>query len=163
MKKILKLIPLFLVMALVGCNSSNNNVASEPTETQTEIAINITDVTNEIVSSGCFADQMAETTYIEMLLGIPETDYENAVLYAGGGATAERVVIFEATDNTGALNLKEKCQSHITEQIDAYASYLPAEVDKLNNAIIKTSGKYTLLCVANDYAKANEIINKYFN
>ena len=52
-------------------------------------------------------------------------------------------------------------RSRIQEQKESFESYIPKEVKKLDNAVIKRSGKYLAVCVA-DGKEAGEILSKYF-
>lgn len=151
-----------LTAALTACSSGGNN--GEASTTAAPVELNPTNIAQEIMASNVFEDALAEvdSSYSEMLMQITTDEYVSAIIYMGSGATAERLAIFETTDSTAAESLKEKCTTHITEQTAAYADYMPEEVDKLNNAIIKTNGKYVILCVAQDYEVANKVIGTYF-
>ncbi len=51
---------------------------------------------------------------------------------------------------------------HIKSQIHLYDLNDKIEkVNKLENAIIKTKGLYAILCVCDDYSKANNILKEY--
>lgn len=45
-------------------------------------------------------------------------------------------------------------------QKNLYASYNAEEAGRLDDAIIKSAGKYTVLCVCDDTDKANEILKE---
>lgn len=152
-----------MFMALTACSNNNGNSTQETTSFA-PVELNITEISQSILDSGVFADELSQvdSSYSEMLMNITKEEYVSAMIYMGSGATAERLILFEAADNTAAAALEEKCASHVKEQTEAYAGYLPAEVDKLEHAILKTSGKYVILCVAEDYSKAEEMIQELF-
>lgn len=159
-KHIVLLLMISLMTVFTACSSdnTNNNATSAPVE------LDITQIAQEIVDGNVFKDTLApiDSSYSEMLMKITTDEYVSAVIYMGSGATAERLAVFEAADSTAAEALKEKCTTHITEQTAAYADYMPEEVDKLNNAFVKTNGKYVILCVAQDYEVAKKMIGTYF-
>lgn len=147
-------------MTLTACSSSQ----SGNSQTAAPVELNITDISQKILDGDVFKDTLSEidASYTEMLMNITKDEYVSALIYMGSGATAERLAIFETADNTAAQALQEKCTLHAIEQTEAYAGYLPEEVDKLSNAIVKSYDKYVILCVAEDYKKAEELISEDF-
>ncbi|MEE0418752.1 MAG: DUF4358 domain-containing protein [Lachnospiraceae bacterium] len=51
-------------------------------------------------------------------------------------------------------------EKYIEKEIQLY-KHTSSEIDKLENAIIKTKGLYAILCVCDDYSKANTILQEY--
>ena len=51
-------------------------------------------------------------------------------------------------------------KDNIETDISIY-NYEPLIVEKLENAIIKTKGLYAVLCICDDYSKANSILQEY--
>lgn len=152
------------IAALSGCGATPAGTEPVTTEVSEPVALDLNAISNELSDGNVFGDAIEpiDTSYIEMLMKIAPTDYTTAIINMSSGATAERLALFEAADNTAALALKDKCDQHIAEQVDAYAGYMPAEVDKLNNAIVAVYDKYVVLCVAENYTGAGVIIKKYF-
>lgn len=151
---------LFLSMALLSACSSEK----PQEETTTALSLDITAVSQAVLDAGVFEDELAaiDTSYSEMLMGIAASDYTNAIICGSSGATAEMVAVFETTDSDAAASLKEKCEAYVTKQTQSYADYKPAEVDKLDHAVVKSSGQYVILCVAKDYESAENLISEYF-
>lgn len=159
----LKITTILLTLAVFLCTGCSSGNAT--TQTETKALINPEAVINELIDANVFADTVAavDSSYSEMLMNIQDSDYTSALIYMGSGATAERVAVFKCTDSNACNALKDKCTAHIEEQVKAYSDYLPAEVDKLNHSIILVSDdNYIILCVAADYDKASEILNRYF-
>ena len=97
------------------------------------------------------------------LYGIDASWIKSATVYAGSGATAEEIAIFEDKDEASAKLIKDKIQEHLNNKKGNFENYLPSEVAKLSNPYIKVTDKYVILCVS-DYNKiADEIIKKYTN
>ena len=88
---------------------------------------------------------------------------EKSVVYLGSGATAEEITVLECTDADAAKNQVEPAmKQHIENQITSFESYVPAEVAKLKEAVIRVGGKYVAVCVSDDSAAAEKIIDQYF-
>lgn len=148
----------------LGACTKETPVQEESEETTTAFTLNITDVKDAVLDAGVFEDEVAsiDTSYSEMLMGIASSDFTDGIIMGGSGATAEIFAVFETADETAAASLKEKCEAYAAKQVQSYADYKPAEVDKLNHAVIKSSGQYVILCVAGNYETAETVISEYF-
>ena len=51
----------------------------------------------------------------------------------------------------------------MAERKEAFESYLPEEVGKIDNSILRVEGNYIILCVAKDANTVNNVINEYTN
>ena len=60
-----------------------------------------------------------------------------------------------------AKKAEQVLKDRVSEQIESFTDYVPAELTKLNAAVIKVSGKYAVLSVSDDPEKAKKIIDKY--
>lgn len=85
-----------------------------------------------------------------------------AAVYAGSGATAEEVAVFDAGSDDAAKALVTTMEKYIEEQIISYESYVPAEVARLDKAIIDREGRYVAVCVTYDVTNAKNAINEAF-
>ena len=125
---------------------------------QGKAEIDMDQLAKDLIEKGVFSDSLyqIDDDAAKKLLGF---DYAcEAVVYAGTGATAEELVIFH---DKGDKTLQSALQTHLEERVESYSSYLPEESFKLNNAILKTYGDYTILCVANDYDAAQTVVDGY--
>jgi len=93
-----------------------------------------------------------------LLYGIDEALITHCTAYLSTGATAEELTLFVLADESGAETVKAACEKRVADQIAAYESYGPAEVDKLEEAIIQVRGNTVLLVVANDAAAAAQTV-----
>ena len=66
----------------------------------------------------------------------------------------------ECSDSDYVSEVKSLFESRVKNQTDLYASYNADEVKNLDNAIIKTSGNYAVLCVTNDTSAAESILKE---
>lgn len=76
------------------------------------------------------------------------------------GATAEELAVFETKDADAAAALAKKLETRNADRIENYSSYIPAEVPKLENAVILSGGRYVVLCVAEDASAVREAAEK---
>ena len=71
----------FLLIAVFSC-ACNKNVQTNSTVAsaeQTAAPKDFSQLAGELIDAGCFKDQMDTTTYVEMLLGISESEYSSVL------------------------------------------------------------------------------------
>ena len=85
---------------------------------------------------------------------------EEAYVYVSSGATAEEVAVFTFPNEGAAEAALEKAEARITAQEESYALYIPQEVPRLENAVVRRVGCCVIVCVS-DGDTAKEIIATY--
>ncbi len=115
---------------------------------------------NELMEKVEFVDELSpvKSEMVPKLYGIDNA--LEAYVYMGSGATAEEVAVFKFSDEQAAKDGLSKLQDYIAARKDSFANYIPGEVARLDNAVIKQSGEYLALCVS-EGGTAAEIISRY--
>lgn len=136
-------------MLLTSCNEQPKDV-------------DISALASQIVGEVSFDDSLSEIDddMISMLYSID--GYTDAVLYKGSGATAEEVAIFKMETTDDAKAALEEAQAHIQSQIESYESYIPEEVSRLEDAIVRQDGCYVSVVVSGDSAAAEKLLDGAF-
>lgn len=127
------------------------------------IQINIEILAEEISKSNAFEDQL-EKIDSEMTMqdyNFSTDEIEQLVSYQGSGATSEEIVILQVKEKSNINSVKEKINTRLSERREAFESYLPTEVGKIDNSILRVEGNYIILCVTNDANTVNNVINKH--
>ena len=156
-KKIAIIVIIVAIMAialLVVILVKNNNKV---------VQINIEDLVTKILQSDAFEDELVKIDS-EMIMNdynFTTDEIAEFVSYQGSGATSEELVILKAKDKSYLNSIKEKIDARIQERKEAFGSYLPEEVGKIDNNILKIEDNYVIFCVSNDSDKVNEVINTY--
>ena len=87
---------------------------------------------------------------------------ESHVVYkSASNATAEEIALFKVKDSSQMDAVKQAVEARVVDLHDRFESYVPAEIIKIDNAVIKTSGNYILMVITTEYEKAEEIIDGY--
>ncbi len=112
-----------------------------------DFAMKPKEVADELVAKIDFKDEV-----IEVDLGKAEALYESeelvdGKLFVSSGASAEELAVFEVSDINKA---KEVFNKRVERQKEDFESYNPEELKKLDDTIIKSKGKYIILCVTDD-------------
>lgn len=147
MKK--KLIMLLLSCALVLQACSAQNLDIDPKE----LAVSL----RETVA---FQDELSlvDEDMAEKLYGID--NFTEAYVYVGSGATAEEIAVFEFDSLDETEKAAGKARERIDQQKEDFASYIPEETARLDNAVIKQAGNYLAVCVSGG-GSAHEVIEEY--
>ncbi len=124
--------------------------------------VDVESLAGEIVQAVSFDDTLEEIddSMISMMYDI--SGYKEAVLYKGSGATAEEVALFQMESDADAKNALEEAKAHIQSQIDAYESYMPAEVSRLEDAVVRRDGVYVSVVVSADPEAAEKLLGEAF-
>ena len=146
---------IIIIMAIIiGIMQKNNNKTIE---------INVEDLATKMQQSGAFEDELVKIDS-EMIMNdynFTTDEVEEFVSYQGSGATSEEIVILKVKDKSDLNSIKDKINARIAERKEAFQSYLPKEVGKIDNNILRVEGNYVIFCVSNDSSKVNQIINDY--
>jgi hypothetical protein len=151
-------------MAATSCGDTSANDSESGTAAQAQAdaqTLSASETADKLKSDIAFVDELNEISsdMVEKFYGISADKYTDGKVYVGsGGATAEEIACFEATDESAAAEIKSACEARIQSQIKQFEDYVPTELDKLNDPVIVVNGNFVYMCISDDNAKAKEII-----
>ena len=154
MKKKIGIICIIILIILIGL------AIMVIKEKDKNIEINIEDLASKIVETNAFEDKL-EKVDSEMIMenyNFSSDEIEKLVSYQGSGASSEEIVILQVKDKSKLDNVKEKINTRLQERKEAFESYLPKEVGKIENNILIVKGNYVILCISNDNKQVNNIL-----
>ena len=128
-------------------------------EPEKEVSFPAAQTVQEILESGAFSEVLEELepTWLFQLPG-GEEDYAGSVLYYSPGASVETAAVILVADPALLAETEKALTIWIEDQIQMERDYRPAEVEKLEHAILEVRGSSVLLVVAADWEKAAEAI-----
>ena len=85
---------------------------------------------------------------------------EIAYSQAAGGVSAEEVTIFQCADEDRAAEVLSLAETRLSDRHESYADYMPEEAVKLENAVVRQSGKTVVVCVCGDAAAAAQAVEE---
>ena len=158
MKKLLLCLPVLLLLLLCACGEK-----SVPAPSKAELPAPEA-LAAELQASGAFAEELvlAENDVGCFLYGLVESDAPEMRYYFSSGAVADEIAILPCADDAALEKVKSECATRLDLQTQLFTSYKPEEVPKLEKALVLQRDKTVVLCVAADYEKAREILDKYF-
>lgn len=142
------------LMLLVGtaCEKEPEKEPSFPAEVTTQA----------LLDSGAYSEQLEELdldiAVMMFWLNGDVTEYEGSKVFYSTGATSEIAAVISIRDESKVPEVEQALKTWVESQIEAEKDYRPAEVPKLENAIIEARGFTVLLAVANDADKAIEAV-----
>lgn len=154
MKKKIGIICIIILIILIGL------AIMVIKEKDKNIEINIEDLASKIAEANAFEDKL-EKVDSEMIMenyNFSSDEIEKLVSYQGSGASSEEIVILQVKDKSKLDSVKEKINTRLQERKEAFESYLPKEVGKIENNILIVKGNYVILCISNDNKQVNNIL-----
>lgn len=126
-----------------------------------DITIDINKISEDIMENIEFEDELnkMDNDTVSKLYDI--NNATSQLVYMSSGATAEEIAIFEFKDKEECKIALEKTNKRIEEQKQNFKDYMPKEMKKLENAIIKNKNKYLIVCITNNQEEIEKILNKY--
>ena len=71
------------------------------------------------------------------------------------------MAVIEARDAESAQTVMEFARARIASQKAEFEDYAPEELAKLNDPVLVRAGKYVILCLSNDNAAAERIVEGF--
>ena len=141
-----------IIILIISLNKKDDN-----------IQINIQELAEQIIQSRSFEDElnMVDKDITMSDYDFTQDEIKNLISYQSTGATSEELVILQVNDKSKLNDVKEKINTRLEERKEAFESYLPEEVFKIDNNILEVKNDYIIMCISNDSNKVNEVINNY--
>ena len=153
MKKLLSLtLALALVLGLTACGGKKENYKTGDVQA--------------MVKAGAFSEELEEldgdTAFALYKLadaGLEREDLKDCAVQRSAGATCEEAAVLVFTSADKAKTAKGALEDYVQGQIEANTDYRPAEIPKLEEALVDVRGETLLLAVANDRDAVDQTLN----
>lgn len=150
-----KLVSILCVAVMALCLTACGGKEKEVTVDETKLAKALLETVTSDSLSETAEDMLSSIYFFE------DGTIESGIAYTSSGATACEVVVVKSKEEKNTSNVEKLFQTRVDNQSSLYASYNAGEVEKLDKAIIKSAGAYTVLCVCDDVDQANEVLKEY--
>lgn len=152
MKRTLALLFVFMLAlsAFTGCNDKTDKV----------VKIEVGSAAGQLLSAIKYTDEMTaiEKEAALYTYGIEAADVSECSVYVGTAATVEEIAVFRADNEEAAARILSKVNDRINVQRVVYTDYRPAEVPKLDAAVVEQQGTLVILCISPDSQTAKNTV-----
>ena len=159
MKKSFIAIALFTALMLTGCGGNEEAVEANAT-VSVAAASSPADITAAIMAEIEIPSAMEKNA--ENIGAYYDVDTaaiaEMSVYICGSGAYPDELAVFKFNDEVSAQAGAEAVKSRLESQTSIYKDYTPAEMYKLEEAVLITEGNWVAFAACADNARAKEII-----
>ena len=147
---------------LMCCAAACLLLLSACTAKEEQASFDPEDTAQAVLDSGAFSEtlEQLDTQVAVMLFGLEGAaeDYEGSVVYYSTGATSEIVAVIQTGEGGDTETVAQTLQTWVDSQVEATRDYQPAEVEKLEHAILEQRGTTVLLVVAADWETAAQAV-----
>lgn len=149
-----KTITIVLAVLLLVSLASGCAPALEPAQYDLEA------LSTKLKDSGAFSDLLSPVDYelVPTLYGVSETEIAECTVLCSTGATTEEIGLFKCVSEQAAEKVKTAAAERVESQRNLYESYAPAEMPKLDDAIVKSDGVYVFYIVSADASMAQKAL-----
>lgn len=114
-----------------------------------------------ILNSSAFSEILAKIDQDTAcaLYGIDETSVRCSAVYGSTGASAEELAIFTFEDGEGVDAALSAFRLRVEDRTEEMRDYLPAELPKLDGAVVERRGNSVLLVIAADYGPIEDFLD----
>jgi len=156
MKKHLLLV-LIIILSMFGLMACGGDDAiKEVTISPDELCARLSEetVTTDPLAALPSNDLIVATYFVDM------EKIEDSAAYLNTGITGCEIAAIKCSDESYASEVAELFKNRVKKQHELYSTYDTVAAAKIDKALIKTSGNYVVLCIADDYDKAEEILKE---
>ncbi|MCR5233193.1 MAG: DUF4358 domain-containing protein [Lachnospiraceae bacterium] len=139
-----------MLIATAGCGSSGKDVDAQG-------------LADALKTQIAYADDLApiDLDTAKMFYTFGDAGITEAVFYESSGATAEEIAVIKCATGGDLDKVEAVLKTRVSEQTESYKDYVPAELEKLNAAVVMRKGNCAVLSVSNEPDKARDVINNY--
>lgn len=133
--------------------SDNESDGTVKVKTFRDGAYNISEISQTVLENVTFRDELSKINPKVLVAnyGIDENIIQNASGYAGGGATAEEIAVFEVKEAKDVRKVEKLIYEHIEIKKESFESYIPEEMPKLKRPFVYTHKNLVIVCIADNY------------
>lgn len=165
MKKRIGIICTAAIIGLCGCNSKD---ANEEETTKAVDAVKCQNIMSVVLEEGdgintnevLYYESSDYEEYFEYLYDTsPDRVTDGAYAYASS-AVADEVTIVYASEEDDVEVIKKHLEDRVDRRKQDFNGYKPEEVEKLENSVIDTNGRYVFMVVSENPDDIIDIINE---
>ena len=162
MKKRLGVLALILVLILTMFTACGQEEGTNP-ENPYAVNVDAAHFAEYLAENIAFVDEMTlvDNDIALDFYGVDDADIKGAAVYMSTGATAEEIAVINVTNDESAGMIAEIYEKRIENQISVFEDYVPAELTKLEQALIIQVDNAMVYVACDDPAAAEDAMIAY--
>ncbi len=136
---------LYLTAMITGCGAK-------------EVTLDTAAVADTVLEQVAFDAELEKASAITAQLMYVLPEGAEIELYMGNGSFADEFAVITCASSADVEAAKTAVEQHLSEVKSSFEAYIPEEAAKIDDAVVKTLGKYVILCVSDD-ANADSVID----
>lgn len=162
-KLLVSLSALALAFSLSACGGGKEGDAQKSdTKVEAEKKQDLKTIADRLQKEIKYDDELSEMEaemFDILYAGFPADKVKDKIIFlSSSGGTAEEIACFEAVDEASVTDVKKALEDRLVFQRASFKNYVPAEVDRIDKAVIATQGSFVILSISGEPDKAKEII-----
>lgn len=153
---------LMLAFSLTACGGGKGGESASSKKAEEVKAQDLKTIADRLQKEIKYDDELSEMAadmFDILYAGFPADKVKDKIIFlSSSGGTAEEIACFEAVDEASVGDLKKGLEDRLTFQRASFKNYVPAEVKRIDKAVLKTVGNYVVLSISNEPDKAEDII-----
>ncbi len=150
LKRITALLILLSVL-LAGCQSA-------PQETTLPPQVDAGELVELLLQKVAFDTELADVGESSALYFQELPEYAMVTMYSGSGYYADELTWITLAESADMEQALDSVDGHVAQVREHFLSYIPEELDKIDNAQVWSQGVHIILCITNDYENAAAIM-----
>lgn len=156
MKKMIRslgalLLVLCSVISLAACGGGGTHTTESP--------VNAQDLVETLLQKVQFDTELSDAGSNATVFFPELPEYALVTMYSGSGYYADELTWITVAQQSDMEQARKSVDKHLEQVLDQFRSYLPDEMDKIENAVIWQEGVHLILCITNDYKNAKAIMD----
>lgn len=145
------ILALCTLLPLAACGTGNTKTTESP--------INAQDLVDTLLEKVTFDTELSDSGSSASAFFPDLPEYALVTMYSGSGYYADELTWITVAQESDMEQARKSVDTHLEQIHDQFLSYLPDELDKIENPVIWQDGVHLILCITNDYKNAQAIVN----
>ena len=127
-----------------------------------QLSVSASELADQLAQGVTFTDQMSkvEDRMFYAVYDLDQSMVSQAAAYMSTGATAEEIAVITVSDKENVSKVEEAVKARIESQKEGFENYVPEELTKLSDPVIRTVGNTVIVCVSDHNDQAEKIIDQ---
>ncbi len=106
--------------------------------------------------------EVPEKVMLKLLMVEADALSDSALVMDTSRATTTQFAVLTAKDEASAKGLEESLKAYQAMVLEQYRNYVPGEVPRIENALIRREGRQAVFVICDEMALAEQVLKEYW-